>query len=181
MMTDLSTHPTQIAGAWLADFSTALERADIDAAVALFEPDAYWRDLVAFTWNIRTQEGLPAIRAMLAARLADTRPSAFAVEGDATAADGLVDAWFTFETAVARGRGHLRLRGGKAWTLLTTMIELKGFEEKTGGRRVKGASSSGRMRPLHSATPSSLTLSSSAAGRAALHSARDFAGSVCRL
>ncbi|MDM0037127.1 NAD(P)/FAD-dependent oxidoreductase [Variovorax sp. J22P271] len=138
-MTDLSAHPTQTASAWLADFQSALERRDIDAAVALFEPDSYWRDLVAFTWNIRTQEGPEAIRKMLEARLADTRPSAFAVEGDATEADGVVDAWFTFETAVARGRGHLRLRNGKAWTLLTTMTELKGFEERKGERRVKGA------------------------------------------
>ena len=138
-MTDLSTHPTQRASAWLADFTSALERNDIDAAVGLFEPDCYWRDLVAFTWNIRTQEGPQAIRAMLEARLADTKPTAFAVEGEATEADGVVDAWFTFETAVARGRGHLRLRNGKAWTLLTTMTELKGFEERTGERRVKGA------------------------------------------
>ena len=138
-MTDLSTHPTQRASAWLADFTSALERNDVDAAVDLFEPDGYWRDLVAFTWNIRTQEGPEAIRAMLQARLADTKPTAFAVEGDATEADGVVDAWFTFETAVARGRGHLRLRSGKAWTLLTTMTELKGFEERTGERRVKGA------------------------------------------
>ncbi len=138
-MTDLSTHPTQRASAWLADFSSALERNDVDAAVDLFETDCYWRDLVAFTWNIRTQEGPQAIRAMLTARLADTQPTAFAVEGEATEADGVVDAWFTFETAVARGRGHLRLRNGKAWTVLTTMTELKGFEERTGERRVKGA------------------------------------------
>ncbi|MEJ8812066.1 NAD(P)/FAD-dependent oxidoreductase [Variovorax ureilyticus] len=138
-MTDLSAHPTQIASAWLADFNSALERQDIDAAVALFDADSYWRDLVAFTWNIRTQEGPDAIRAMLNARLADTKPGGFAVEGDATEADGIVDAWFTFETAVARGRGHLRLRNGKAWTLLTTMTELKGFEEKKGDRRIKGA------------------------------------------
>ncbi len=124
-MTDLSTHPTQRASAWLADFSSALERNDVDAAVDLFETDCYWRDLVAFTWNIRTQEGPQAIRAMLTARLADTQPTAFAVEGEATEADGVVDAWFTFETAVARGRGHLRLRNGKAWTVLTTMTELK--------------------------------------------------------
>ena len=138
-MTDLSTHPTQAASAWFADFSSALERNDIDVAVDLFEPDCYWRDLVSFTWNIQTQEGPEAIRAMLQARLADTQPHGFAVEGQATEADGVVDAWFTFETAVSRGRGHLRLRNGKAWTLLTTMIELKGFEEKTGERRVKGA------------------------------------------
>ena len=138
-MTDLSTHPTQIAGAWLADFTSALESNDVDAAIALFEPECYWRDLVAFTWNIRTQEGPEAIRAMLTARLVDTKPTAFAVEGEATEAGGVVEAWFTFETAVARGRGHLRLRGGKAWTLLTTMTELKGFEEHKGERRIKGA------------------------------------------
>jgi len=138
-MTDLSTHPTRIAGAWLADFASALESNHVDAAIALFAPECYWRDLVAFTWNIRTQEGPEAIRAMLTARLADTQPSAFAVEGEATEVDGVVEAWFAFETAVARGRGHLRLRGGKAWTLLTTMTELKGFEELKDERRVNGA------------------------------------------
>src|SRR6478735_9269771 len=86
-MTDLSAHPTQIASAWLADFQSALERRDIDAAIALFEPDCYWRDLVAFTWNIRTQEGPEAIRTMLKARLAETRPTAFAVEGRAKGAE----------------------------------------------------------------------------------------------
>ena len=138
-MTDLSAHPTQLASAWLADFQTVLQRNDIDAAVALFAPDSYWRDLVTFTWNICTQESPAAIRSMLQARLADVKPSAFAIEGEATEAGGVIDAWFTFETAVARGRGHLRLQNGKAWTLLTTMTELKGFEERTGERRVKGA------------------------------------------
>jgi len=138
-MTDLATHPTQAASAWLADFDAALQRQDIDAAVALFDADSYWRDLVAFTWNISTQEGPEAIRAMLQARLADTRPATFAIEGQASEADGVIDAWFSFETAVARGRGHLRLKGGKAWTLLTTMTELKGFEEHKGERRIKGA------------------------------------------
>jgi len=135
------TDPTPSADArrWLADFGAALARQDLTAATALFAEDAYWRDLVAFTWNIRTQEGPAAIREMLAARLADTAPTAFALDGEATAADGITDAWFTFETRVARGRGHLRLMGGKAWTLLTTMVELKGFEEKKGTRRIKGA------------------------------------------
>jgi putative flavoprotein involved in K+ transport len=68
-MTDPTTAPTRAAATWLADFAAALARGDVDAAVALFEPDSYWRDLVAFTWNIRTQEGPDAIRAMLKARL----------------------------------------------------------------------------------------------------------------
>ena len=138
-MTDLSTHPSQVASAWLADFNSAMESQDIDAAVALFGADAYWRDLVTFTWNICTQESPSEIRAMLQARLADVKPGHFALEGTPTEAGGVIDAWFTFETAVGRGRGHLRLQNGKAWTLLTTMTELKGFEEKKGAHRIKGA------------------------------------------
>ena len=138
-MTDVSVHPTQAASAWLADFNNALESQNVEAVMTLFGEDSYWRDLVAFTWNIRTQEGPVAIRKMLQARLADVKPSNFQVEGQATAADGVIDAWFTFETAVARGRGQLRLKAGKAWTLLTTMTELKGFEEKKGAHRIKGA------------------------------------------
>ena len=91
-MTDLSVHPTQAASTWLADFDNALQRQDLDAVMALFGDDCYWRDLVAFTWNIRTQEGRDAIRQMLQARLADVKPSGFQVEGQATEAGGVIDA-----------------------------------------------------------------------------------------
>jgi putative flavoprotein involved in K+ transport len=138
-MTDLSSHPTQAASAWFFDFEQALRAQDLEAAMALFDADCYWRDLVSFTWNISTQEGPAAIRAMLQARLADVQPHNFQIEGQATEAAGVIDAWFTFETAVARGRGHARLKNGKCWTLLTTMTELKGFEEKKGAQRIKGA------------------------------------------
>ena len=135
--------PSQRAAAWLQDFGAALAAGQPAQASALFDGESYWRDLVAFTWNIRTQEGPAAIGEMLAARAADTAASNFALEGEATEADGIVDAWFTFETRVARGRGHLRLKatpaGDRAWTLLTTMTELKGFEEKKGTRRIAGA------------------------------------------
>ncbi|WP_342620004.1 NAD(P)/FAD-dependent oxidoreductase [Rhodoferax sp. GW822-FHT02A01] len=133
------TTPSQRASTWLADFGAALGKRDLEAALALFDDDCYWRDLVSFTWNICTQEGKPAVRDMLAARLADVAPGSFTLEGEATEAGGVIDAWFTFETRLSRGRGHLRLKDGKAWTLLTTMVELKGFEEKTGTRRIKGA------------------------------------------
>jgi putative flavoprotein involved in K+ transport len=131
--------PTQAAASWLEEFGAALKSNDPDAVAALFQEDCYWRDLVSFTWNIKTMEGRQQVRDMLAARLSDTAPSNWRLEGEPTEADGVVDAWLTFETGVARGRGHLRLKDGLAWTLLTTMTELKGHEEKTGERRIKGA------------------------------------------
>jgi putative flavoprotein involved in K+ transport len=137
-MTDTAS-PTRQAGAWLARFEAALASGQPDAVAELFDSDCYWRDLVSFTWNIRTEEGRDAIREMLAARLADVKPSGFRLDGEATEAGGVTEAWFHFETALARGRGLLRLKGDLAWTLLTTMTELKGFEEKKGTRRIKGA------------------------------------------
>ena len=133
------TTPSQAAQRWLDQFGAALASNRPDAVLALFGADCYWRDLVSFTWNIRTQEGLDAVRDMLEARMEETGASNFQLEGEATEADGVTDAWFTFETRLARGLGQLRLKDGKAWTLLTTMTELKGFEEKKGKNRVQGA------------------------------------------
>ncbi len=126
------------ASRWLSAFEAALARPDPAGAAALFEDGGFWRDLVAFTWNIKTAEGRDAIHAMLAATLGQAQPSALRLDGDAVHADGVVQAWFTFETATGRGRGHLRLRGARAWTLLTTLRELKGFEERRGFTREKG-------------------------------------------
>lgn len=131
-------NPTHTVAAWLERFGAALERQDVDTALALFGDDSYWRDLVSFTWNIKTAEGKAAIGRMLAATLGSTRPGSWRIEGEAKSSGDVVDAWLTFETAVARGKGHVRLKDGKCWTLLTTMAELKGFEEKKGERRDKG-------------------------------------------
>jgi len=135
--------PNTQAQAWLSAFDGALARRDIDAAVALFGAECFWRDLVSFTWNICTQESPDQVRAMLQARLDDVAPSNWQLDGDASTTDGITEAWFTFETRLSRGKGLLRLKdegaGAKAWTLLTTMVELKGFEEKKGERRIAGA------------------------------------------
>ena len=130
--------PTQQITAFLARFGDTLARADIAAAEALFTADCYWRDLVAFTWNITTAEGLPAITTMLHQTLGHTAPAGWAIDGAAERNGALVEAWFTFETAVGRGVGHLRLRDGRCHTLFTALRELKGFEERQGPTREQG-------------------------------------------
>jgi len=129
----------QRAAAWLRDLEAALVRSDVSAALALFADDeCFWRDMVAFTWNIKTMEGKEQIAAFLSATLADTEPCAFRIEGDALEVHGVTEARFTFETKVARGRGFLRLKDGRAWTFLTVAQALKGFEERSGPAREKG-------------------------------------------
>ena len=134
-----ASDPQSQAQGWLSAFEKALSSNNIAAAVAMFESDCYWRDLVSFTWNITTAEGQASVTDLLNSTLSKVKPGHWLVDGQATHADGVTEAWFTFETGVGRGKGLVRLKGDKCWTLLTTLVELKGFEEKTGTHRIAGA------------------------------------------
>jgi putative flavoprotein involved in K+ transport len=123
---------------WLERFDSALQAGDAAAAADLFATESYWRDLAAFTWNIRTVEGRDGVAHMLSSSLPHTRPRGWHTIEEPASADGVTEAWIGFETEVGRGGGHLRLIDGKAWTLLTALEELKGHEENLGFRRPKG-------------------------------------------
>jgi putative flavoprotein involved in K+ transport len=123
---------------WLERFDSALRAGDATAAADLFATESYWRDLVAFTWNIRTMEGPEAMADMLGDVLASARPRDWRLIEEPTTADGVTEAWIAFETESGRGGGHVRLIDGKAWTLLTALEELKGHEQTLGSHRPKG-------------------------------------------
>lgn len=146
-MTDTLEHPadtdtaTREVQTWLDDFQAALTAGDAEAAAAMFAPASFWRDLIAFTWNVKTVENPDGVAEMLGATSKTVQPSNFGLDAEyeGPAEDGgVTSAWIVFETAVGRGRGHLRLKDGKAWTLLTTLYELTGHEEPTGTERPKG-------------------------------------------
>ena len=147
------TGAREIASRWLDGFAAALERRDTGALDELFHPDGWWRDLLTFTWDLRSFHGADAIKSAFEATLESTRPSGFRLtEGKEPALVELdpsttwVQAFFDFETALARGRGFCRLTPSaedpdapwRAWTVLTAMEELRGFEESLGPARVKG-------------------------------------------
>jgi putative flavoprotein involved in K+ transport len=123
---------------WLSRFDEALTAGDTQAAAGLFLDDSYWRDLIAFTWNFKTVERPDGVKDMLDHTLAHTRPHGWHTTEEPTEAEGVTEAWIEFETEIGRGSGHLRLKEGKAWTLLTTLEELKGHEEAKREDRPKG-------------------------------------------
>ena len=125
------TTPTLQVAEWLAAFGAALDCADYHAAINLFDDDVCWRELaahpkallrchrVSFTRNRRALSGKPSVRAMLEATVPAAKPGRWRIDGEATESDGIIDAWFTFETAVSAGVGQLRLEAGKCWMLST--------------------------------------------------------------
>ncbi|HTO48690.1 MAG TPA: NAD(P)/FAD-dependent oxidoreductase [Burkholderiales bacterium] len=139
---------------WLAQFERALAGRDDSLLRSLFHADSHWRDVLALTWGIRTVSGLDPIVGELKAHAARTRPTGFARDPDRTAprrvmraGTAAIEAIFRFQTAEGRGSGVLRLTPTaqdrdtlKAWTLLTALDEITGFEEHVGKSRPKGES-----------------------------------------
>ena len=143
-----------IADHWLAQFERALAEPDDVLLKTLFHPDSHWRDVLALTWHIRTVNGLDAILRELKAHAGRANPTGFRTDPHRTAprhvtraGTNAIEAIFRFETAEGRGSGVLRLIPDaddgntlKAWTLLTALDEIKGFEEQVGRSRPKGKS-----------------------------------------
>jgi putative flavoprotein involved in K+ transport len=137
---------------WLAQFEEALAHPDDGALKTLFHSDSYWRDVLALSWNLQTTNGRDAILKTLKTQAGRAAPSGFAIDPDRAAPRQVtragisaIEAIFKFETAVGRGSGIIRLIPDaadgnrlKAWTLLTELRELKGFEEQIGIARPRG-------------------------------------------
>ena len=127
--------------ALLDRLNQALAQRNTQAASELFAAESYWRDLVLLTWNLKTVEGQAGVKHMLDAQLAAIESVVFGIDPNELVeeADGVTSAWITIDTPQARGDGHIRIKDGRIWTLLTAAQELKGFEEPLGARRPMGA------------------------------------------
>jgi putative flavoprotein involved in K+ transport len=136
----LDTTTTKTVTKVLDRLNKALANNDAKAVAKCFEVDGYWRDLASFTWNIKTLEGASAIEAMVKAQQSQINGSGFTItHGEAPTDEGsFQQAWIDFETGLGRGHGHIRIRNGKIWTLLTSLVEIKGHEEPKGLGRPKG-------------------------------------------
>jgi putative flavoprotein involved in K+ transport len=151
-MLDKTDDISVAADTWLARFEDALRKPGDGALDFLFLPDSFWRDVLALSWNIQTIDGADAIIAALTRHAGRAAPRRFAIDPDRRAprkvmraGTNAIEAMFKFETAIGRGSGIVRLIPDatdgntlKAWTLLTELGELKGFEEQLGVNRPRG-------------------------------------------
>ncbi len=141
-----------VANNWLMRFERALAEPGGPLITTLFHADCHWRDVLALTWQIRTVSGRDAMLKELKRFSERAAPTGFRTDLNRTpprwvtrAGTRAIEAIFRFETPLGRGSGVLRLTtdaadGGspKAWTLLTALDELKGFEERVGRQRPTG-------------------------------------------
>lgn len=130
---------------WFSAFADNIENADVDALLLLFLSDGWFRDLLTFTWDLRTLRGQDEIKPYLAEGLRKRNISNVQMDKrdgmqpkTYVLADGryVIEFGFVFETSTALGRGFIRLvsedEEKSIWKALTVMMMIddwKGYEE----------------------------------------------------
>ncbi|KAJ3809772.1 FAD/NAD-P-binding domain-containing protein [Lentinula aff. lateritia] len=137
----MDTESNRIASAWLSQLSYSLEQKNAASCASLFHHNGWLRDLLVFTWNLRTLHGHGQILDYFSSNMESTTISELKVTEDAYfkpspgELPGSVSSGFTFSTAIANGRGLFTLTRAasesevwKAFTLLVSLDSLKGHE-----------------------------------------------------
>ena len=137
---------------WLRNFGAAMSGPNpAEAAQGILE-EGFWKDALSFTWAYRTFAGRAEIEAGLAEHVPGFAPRNFRPSAHHDAplildrfGMTVVEGFFDFDTSVGTGTGFVRLLPEQpdphrpiAMTVLTTLYELRGFEERLGERRPTG-------------------------------------------
>lgn len=140
----MALDPPIIASSWLAAFTAACDTSDLDALSDLFLPDGWLRDLLVFTWDVRSMEGRPKIREFLAPRLPKASITNIKLQETQHLAPHTsaipqlqvndVEFGFTFDCSRGRGEGYVRLLqdtdgSQRALTVFMMLADLRGHEE----------------------------------------------------
>ncbi|KAI9826013.1 MAG: hypothetical protein M1819_007468 [Sarea resinae] len=153
----------EVVSAWVESFNAVLLNISATSLKSLFLKEYYWRDQLCLSWNYHTLNGPEKTASFFKNAEKGCRLQSVAVD-DSNAAHRAptsspvdfngnvkgVQSFLTLETDVGRGRGLVRLLQDpedngkwKAFTLFTTLRELKGHEEMTGPRRPQGVEHGG--------------------------------------
>lgn len=141
---DAKISPESIALKWVSSFEILLSGVDTPVR-GLFLKESYWRDLLCVTWDFHTLQGPEKITKFIKSSSEDKRIVSVSLDRSAPhkmpqfAAFGslkVVQAFLKIETSIGRGDGLFRLSsdmddGGrwKAFTLFTSLQQIKGYEE----------------------------------------------------
>ncbi|KAK2460131.1 hypothetical protein APHAL10511_007810 [Amanita phalloides] len=139
--------PEKVIDEWLALFKQFCESCDVAGLVTIIADGAFWRDILALTWTLRTFAGIPKIRQFLDDRLLLSKMKNIRLKQHSYTQFqqpypdlAWIQSLFEFETDVAICSGVVRLvpqADGKwrAHCILTNMDDLKGFPEQIGHLR----------------------------------------------
>ncbi|PGH03010.1 hypothetical protein GX51_04328 [Blastomyces parvus] len=148
--------PHAVVTEWVDKFRASLAQGKVSDLQRLFHQDAWLRDMVVLSWDLRTLQGAERVAGYFQENLTRAKFEKLHVRDSGrfapefkTMVPGLqgIETMFDFETETGKGAGMLRLVQDsddvwKAYMLSFTLQGLKGHEEKCGLNRPEGGSNS---------------------------------------
>ena len=149
-------NPKAVAALWVSKLESVLASKDASQLASIFHPDCWWRDTLAFQWNLRTIHGLDRLSEYIGKHQETAQVSNIRLHQNGQFAPSVaepikglewIESMFDFETKTGRGSGMLRLLQGpdgiwKGYMMYTVLKELKGAEDNAGYRRPHGGNNS---------------------------------------
>ena len=144
-LSNLDAH--KIAHQWLASFSKAANSGDALIITSnLLLPDAFWRDMLALTWDMRTFSGQSKIHTFLNDQLVLSKLDDFSMRDEYVRLQqpypdlAWISLMFDFSTGIGKASGIARLvptpsGEWKAHVVYTNLESLTDFPEKVGPLR----------------------------------------------
>ncbi|KAB8070445.1 hypothetical protein BDV29DRAFT_198004 [Aspergillus leporis] len=144
--------PRAIAQQWITNLDVLLNCGDFLQLPQLFQEESWWRDMLALDWDLRTIQNCKNIQGYIRENQPRAQLSAFQLQYKGQfqpklekPVEGLswISSMFFFKTRIGRGTGVLRLTQDdtgvwKAYSIYTSLQELKDFEEPLGSKRPEG-------------------------------------------
>ena len=135
-----------VAAQWFALFAEGVQASDATKVADALLDDAFWRDMLALTWEFRTFQGRSRIVKFLEDQLPAVKLGNLQLQKDSPVLlkpypdIAWIQALFNFETEVGKGSGVIRIvpTGSGVWkahVVYTNLEELKGFPERIGPLR----------------------------------------------
>ncbi len=148
MLDETDQSLTEAANRWLAALESALSGRDGKSFDGLFASECHWRDVLAFTWDLRTVNGPDRIAEEFRRHAGPASACNFRVDESRTpprrltrTGKDIIEAIFRFDTASGPANGVVRLIPDDpptAWTLMTALSDIAGHEEAIGDHRPTG-------------------------------------------
>lgn len=147
--------PVAIAQAWITSLENVLSGApeEYSRLSEIFHEESWWRDMLALQWDLRTLQDISKIETFLRAHQPNSQLSGLRLQDEGKYKPTLespttdlhwVSSMFFFDTKVGKGAGILRLtqdpdsRAWKAYSVYTSLQELKEHSEPLGHKRAYG-------------------------------------------
>jgi len=148
----IETSPREVAENWINQLEAVLNAQDASQLSSIMHQNSWWRDMLAFSWDIRTLRGIEKISSYTSENQTSSHLHNFKLRSEGKFTPKIItpmvgvtwiESMFDFDTEIGSGSGMIHLLRDlngiwKGCMIYTALQQLEDFKELLGTRRPHG-------------------------------------------